>query len=61
MAKLLRVVINTNHIISAILSARGASAKLIDWLTDSVDYFTLLLSDPIWAEYCAVTVTILTY
>jgi putative PIN family toxin of toxin-antitoxin system len=47
----LRVVIDTNHIISAILSKRGASAKLIDWLTRDEDYIQLLLSDPIWNEY----------
>jgi predicted nucleic acid-binding protein len=33
MVKRPRVVIDTNHIMSAILSARGASAKLIDWMT----------------------------
>ena len=37
MSKLLRVVIDTNHIMSAILSARGASAKLIDWMTSEED------------------------
>jgi len=52
--ELLRVVIDTNHIISAILSGRGASAKLIDWLTGEQDYFQLLLSQPIWDEYVAV-------
>ena len=41
MAKLLRVAIDTNHIISAILSDRGASAKLIDWMTQEEDYFHL--------------------
>ena len=51
MAELLRVVIDTNHIISAILSERGASAKLIDWMTREEDYFQLLLSPPIWLEY----------
>ncbi len=51
MHNILRVVIDTNHIISAILSARGASAKLIDWMTDDEDYFRLLLSEPIWQEY----------
>jgi len=44
-------VIDTNHIISAILSARGASAKLIDWMTRVDDYFRLLLSQSIWDEY----------
>ena len=29
----LRVVIDTNHIMSAILSDRGASSKLIGWMT----------------------------
>ena len=51
MKKLLRVVVDTNHIISAILSARGASAKLIDWLTREEDSFRLLMSQPIWNEY----------
>lgn len=50
----LRVVIDTNHIMSAILSARGASAKLIDWMTRDEDYFQLLLSEPIWKEYTTV-------
>ncbi|MBC8231350.1 putative toxin-antitoxin system toxin component, PIN family [bacterium] len=54
MPKILRVVIDTNHIISAILSARGASAKLIDWMTRDEDYFHLLLSEPIWQEYTTV-------
>ena len=54
MANILRVVIDTNHIISAILSARGASAKLIDWMTREEDYFQLLLSNPIWDEYTGV-------
>ena len=36
---------------SAILSGRGASAKLIDWMTREEDYFQLLLSSPIWHEY----------
>ena len=49
--KPLRAVIDTNHIISAILSRRGASSKLIDWLTSEEDYFQLLLSAPIWREY----------
>jgi len=52
--KILRVVIDTNHIMSAILSARGASAKLIDWMTREEDYFRVLLSQPIWNEYCTV-------
>lgn len=52
--RLLRVVIDTNHIISAILSSRGASAKLIDGMTREDDYFQLLLSQPIWSEYRAV-------
>jgi hypothetical protein len=52
--KVLRVVIDTNHIISAILSSRGASAKLIDWMTREEDYFQLLLSQPIWNEYSIV-------
>jgi putative PIN family toxin of toxin-antitoxin system len=51
MDKILRVVIDTNHIISAILSSRGASAKLIDWMTRGEEYFKLLLSKPIWDEY----------
>lgn len=51
MQSLLRVVIDTNHIMSAILSARGASAKLIAWLTKEEEYFRLLLSQPIWDEY----------
>jgi predicted nucleic acid-binding protein len=49
--KVLRVVIDTNHVMSAILSSRGASAKLIDWMTRDEDYFKLLLSQPIWNEY----------
>jgi len=44
-------VIDTNHIISAILSDRGASAKLIDWIAQKEDTFQLLLSIPIWEEY----------
>ncbi len=52
--KLLRVVIDTNHIISAILSNRGASSKLIDWMTPEDDYFQLLLSQSIWNEYSVV-------
>lgn len=51
MHDILRVVIDTNHIMSAILSSRGASAKLIDWMTKEDDYFTLLISEPIWKEY----------
>ncbi len=39
---------------SAILSARGASAKLIDWMTREEDYFQLLVSEPIWDEYTGV-------
>lgn len=53
MPKILRAVIDTNHIISAILSSRGASAKLINWMTREEDYFRLLLSEPIWEEYSA--------
>lgn len=51
MNDLLRVVIDTNHIMSAILSSKGASAKLIDWMTKDEDYFVLLISEPIWKEY----------
>lgn len=51
MPELLRVVIDTNHIMSAILSDRGASSKLIDWMTKADDYFTLLISQPIRSEY----------
>ncbi len=51
MHNILRVVIDTNHIMSAILSYLGASAKLIDWMTREEDYFRLLLSQPIWDEY----------
>lgn len=51
MSNILKVVIDTNHIMSAILSSRGASAKLIDWLTREEDYYHLLLSDLIWNEY----------
>ena len=54
MQKILRVVVDTNHIISAILSGRGASAKLIDWMTREEDYFRLLMSEPIWNEYTTV-------
>jgi uncharacterized protein len=49
--KIFRVVIDTNHIMSAILSARGASAKLIEWMTREEDFFRLLISQPIWDEY----------
>jgi uncharacterized protein len=52
--QILRVVIDTNHIMSAILSARGASAKLLDWMTREEDYFRLLISQPVWDEYRAV-------
>jgi len=51
MSEILRVVIDTNHIMSAILSDRGASSKLIDWMTKDDDYFTLLISEPIRREY----------
>ena len=51
MPEILRVVIDTNHIMPAILSVRGASAKLIDWMTREEDYFRLLLSQPVWNEY----------
>jgi predicted nucleic acid-binding protein len=51
---LIRVVIDTNHIMSAILSACGASAKLINWMTREEDYCRLLISQPIWDEYRAV-------
>lgn len=54
MANLLRLVIDTNLIMSAILSGRGAAAKLIHWMTGEEDAFQLLLSQPIWDEYCAV-------
>lgn len=54
MREILRIVIDTNHIISAILSSRGASAKLIDWMTREEDYYRLLVSQPIWNEYTAV-------
>jgi hypothetical protein len=39
---------------SSILNARGAPAKLIDWLTRAEDYFQLLVSQPIWDEYSSV-------
>ena len=55
MNKLLRVVIDTNHIVSAVLSSKGASSKLIEWLTKEDDYFRLLISPPIWKEYQTVT------
>ena len=51
MHEILRVVIDTNHIMSAILSDRGASLKLINWMTKEDDYFTLLISEPIRREY----------
>jgi putative PIN family toxin of toxin-antitoxin system len=51
--EILRVVIDTNLIISAILNGTGASAKLIDWMEDE-DYFRLLISQPIWDEYTTV-------
>ncbi|MDZ7341982.1 MAG: putative toxin-antitoxin system toxin component, PIN family [candidate division KSB1 bacterium] len=54
MHNILRVVIDTNHIMSAILSSRGASAKLIDWMTREEEYFRLLISPPIWDEYTTV-------
>lgn len=54
MRKPLRVVIDTNHIMSAILSSRGASAKLIEWMTKEEEYLQLLLSPPIWREYSTV-------
>ena len=49
--EILRVVIDTNHIMSAILSDRGASSKLIAWMTKEEDYFRLLISEPIRREY----------
>jgi predicted nucleic acid-binding protein len=51
MPEKLRAVIDTNHIMSAILSTRGASSKLIDWMTKDYDYFTLLISEDIRREY----------
>jgi putative PIN family toxin of toxin-antitoxin system len=54
MHRILRVVIDTNHIMSAILSSRGASAKLIDLMTGEEDYFRLLISQYIWDEYTTV-------
>ncbi len=49
-----RVVIDTNIIISAILNDTGAPAKLINWMTREEDYFRLLISQPIWDEYTTV-------
>src|SRR5262245_58685241 len=46
---------------SAILSTRGASAKLIDWMTHEEDYFQVLLSQPIWNEYCTVADWLIPY
>ncbi len=54
MLEILRVVIDTNLIISAILNGKGAPAKLIDWMTREDDYFRLLISQPIWDEYTTV-------
>ncbi len=54
MHEIINAVIDTNHVMSAILSSRGASAKLIDWMTREDDYFHVLLSRPIWNEYQAV-------
>jgi len=51
MVNIIRAVIDTNHIISSILSARGASAKLINWMTQDEEYFRVLMSEPIWQEY----------
>jgi len=42
MLDILRVVIDTNLIISAILNGTRAPAKLIDWMTREEDYFRLL-------------------
>ncbi|MEM7118267.1 MAG: putative toxin-antitoxin system toxin component, PIN family [Chloroflexota bacterium] len=53
--KPIRAVIDTNLIMTAMLSSSGAAAKLIDWLTKEDDYFQLLLSRPIWQEYQAVS------
>jgi predicted nucleic acid-binding protein len=36
---------------SAILSTRGASAKLIAWMTREENYFRLLISQSFWDEY----------
>ncbi len=54
MTDIIRAVIDTNHIMSAILSSEGASAKLIDWMTKETDYFTLLISEPVRKEYSTV-------
>jgi putative PIN family toxin of toxin-antitoxin system len=54
MLEILRVVIDTNLIISAILNETGAPAKLINWMTREEDYFILLISQPIWDEYTTV-------
>ena len=54
MHNILRVVIDTNHIMSAILSSRGASAKVIDWMTREEDFFRLLISRHVWNEYTTV-------
>lgn len=54
MPEIARVVIDTNHIMSAILSARGVSSKLLDWMTRDEEYLKLLISQPIWDEYCTV-------
>ena len=54
MTSVLRVVVDTNIVMSAILSSRGAPAKLIGWMTREEDYLQLLLSAPIWDEYTAV-------
>ena len=54
MHEILHAVIDTNHIMSAILSSRGASAKLIAWMTHEEDYFRLLISQPLWNEYQSV-------
>ena len=51
MHEILHAVIDTNHIMSAILSSRGASAKLVDWMTREEGCFRLLISQPIWNEY----------
>lgn len=50
----MRVVVDTNYLMSAILSSRGASAKLLGWMAREEDYFRLLISGPIWEEYCTV-------
>ena len=51
MLPIFRVVLDTNYLMSAMLSSRGASAKLIDWLTRDEEYFQLLVSQSIWDEY----------